>query len=397
MDMPPMDIPRLGLTTEALFGRLVAIGAIVLGAALLFAYTGGWLSPHRLTPDRMVAALSDRGGNPLGHRRNHSKGTCFTGTFEANGAGVRLSTAPMFAAGSYPVIGRFAIATGNPNAADASGRVRSMAIRVVTPDGQEWRSGINDSPMFVVATPQAFYEMTLTQDVDQATGEPNPAATEQFFATHPEAQPFAEWAKTAPWTDSWADRTYNSLNAFRFVNADGQSQLVRWSMQHTVSEHFVDQAMLAKLGPDFLAQDLKQRLAQQPLSWHLVVTLAKPGDPSNDATKVWPADREHVDIGTLIVRQAQDEADGPCRDYNYDPTILPVGIEVSDDPLLPARSSAYAKSFDLRTAEIADYPRIPALPFQQWRGPYADGLNGRSGRSLPVRTAFPEQGAGRRP
>jgi catalase len=359
MDMPPMDIPRLGLTTKALFGRLVAIGAIVLGAALLFAYTGGWLSPHRLTPDRMVAALSDRGGNPLGHRRNHSKGTCFTGTFEANGAGVRLSTAPMFAAGSYPVIGRFAIATGNPNAADASGRVRSMAIRVVTPDGQEWRSGINDSPMFVVATPQAFYEMTLTQDVDQATGKPNPAATEHFFATHPEAQPFAEWAKTAPWTDSWADRTYNSLNAFRFVNADGQSQRVRWSMQHTVPEHFVDQAMLAKLGPDFLAQDLKQRLAEQPLSWHLVVTLAKPGDPSNDATKVWPADREHVDIGTLIVRQAQDEADGPCRDYNYDPIILPVGIEVSDDPLLAARSSAYAKSFDLRTAESADYPRTP--------------------------------------
>jgi catalase len=357
MDMPPMDMPRLGLTPRAILGRLVAIGAIVLGAAVLFVYTSGWLSPHRLTPDRMVAVLSDRGGNPLGHRRNHSKGTCFTGAFEANGAGVRLSTAPMFAAGSYPVIGRFAIATGNPNAADASGRVRSMAIRVVALDGQEWRSGINDSPMFVVATPQAFYEMTLTQDVDPATGKPNPAASEHFFATHPEAQPFAEWTKTAPWTDSWADRTYNSLNAFRFVNANGQSQLVRWSMQHTAPEHFVDHRTLEKLGPDFLAQDLKQRLAQGPLSWHLVATLAQPGDPSNDATKVWPADREHVDIGTLIVRQAQDEADGPCRDYNYDPTILPVGIEVSDDPLLAARSSAYAKSFDLRTAETADYPR----------------------------------------
>lgn len=355
--MPPRDMPRSGPTPQAIFGRLVAIGAVVLGAAVLFAYTGGWLSPHRLTPARMVAALSDRGGNPLGHRRNHSKGTCFTGTFEANGAGARLSTAPMFAAGSYPVIGRFAIAVGNPNAADATGRVRSMAIRVVAPDGQEWRSGMNDSPMFVVATPRAFYDLTLTQDVDPVTGKPNPAASERFFATHPESQPFAEWAKTAPWTDSWADQTYNSLNAFRFVNANGQSQLVRWSMLHTAPEHVVDHAALAKLGPDFLAQDLKQRLAQGPLSWRLVVTLAQPGDPTNDATKVWPADREQVDIGTLIVRQAQDEADGPCRDYNYDPTILPVGIEVSDDPLLPARSSAYAKSFDLRTAESADYPR----------------------------------------
>lgn len=179
-----------------------------------------------------------------------------------------------------------------------------------------------------------------------------------------------------PWTDSWADRTYNSLNAFRFVNANGQSQPVRWSMEHTAPEHLVDHATLAKLGPDFLSQDLKQRLAHGPLSWRLVVTLAKPGDPSNDATKVWPADREHVDIGTLVVRQAQDEVNGPCWNYNYDPTILPVGIEVSDDPLLPARSSAYAKSFDLRTAEDADYPRIPSLPFQQWRSPFAHGPNG---------------------
>jgi hypothetical protein len=53
------------------------------------------------------------------------------------------------------------------------------------------------------------------------------------------------------WTDSWADRTYNSLNAFRFVNANGQSQLGRWSMEHTAPEHFVDHAALAKLGRIF--------------------------------------------------------------------------------------------------------------------------------------------------
>src|SRR5208337_261043 len=168
-------------------GAPVLIALVIGGLALAFAYTGGWLSPGRLTPGRMVAALSDRGGNPLGHRRNHSKGICFTGTVEANGAGVRLSTAPMFASGSYPVIGRFPIATGNPEASDASTPVRSMAIRVVAPDGEEWRSGMNDSPMFVVATPQAFYEMTLAQDVDPATGKPNPAAIERFFATHPES------------------------------------------------------------------------------------------------------------------------------------------------------------------------------------------------------------------
>lgn len=89
------------------------------------------------------------------------------------------------------------------------------------------------------------------------------------------------------------------------------------------------------------------------------MTFAELGDPSNDATKAWPSDRKRLDVGTLIVHNAEAEADGPCHDFNYDPTILPTGIAVSDDPLLPARSVAYARSFDLRTAEAADYPRTP--------------------------------------
>jgi catalase len=123
------------LSLYALGGRLAVIGGILFISVLAFAYAGGWLTPRRLTPERMVAALSDRGGNPLGHRRNHSKGICFTGVFDANGAGSQYSVAPMLAAGHYPVIGRFAIAVGNPDASDIMGRVKSMAIRIVAPDG----------------------------------------------------------------------------------------------------------------------------------------------------------------------------------------------------------------------------------------------------------------------
>jgi catalase len=337
-----------------------AIIALVVGAAAVaFAYTAGWLSPNRLTPERIVDALSDRGGDPIGHRRNHSKGVCFAGYFEANGDGAAISIAPMFAKGRYPVIGRFAIATGNPKAPDASGRVRSMAIRIVAPDGQEWRSGMNNSPVFVVSGPQAFFELTKAADIDPATGKPDPKAMSAFFATHPESAAFGQWAHTAPWTSSYADQTYNSLNAFRFVDRAGESRAVRWSMQSTTPPTIVGKDDLGHLGPDFLAQDLGRRLTQGSLRWRLVATLAGPGDPTDDATKAWPDDREKVDLGELIVTQAEDEADGPCRDYNYDPLTLPAGIEASDDPLLPARSSTYANSFDRRAAEAKYYPRTP--------------------------------------
>src|ERR1700751_4785381 len=92
---------HLPLSPTEAAGRLAIIGGVVFASALAFASVGGWVPPGRLPPTWMVAALSDRGGNPLGHRRNHSKGTCFTGMFEANGAGSPYSVAPMLAAGTY--------------------------------------------------------------------------------------------------------------------------------------------------------------------------------------------------------------------------------------------------------------------------------------------------------
>jgi catalase len=275
----------------------------------------------------------DQVANPLGHRRNHSKGVCFTGIFIANGAASRFSVAPMLAVGRYNVVGRFSIAVGDPNALDLTGRVKSMAIRIVAPDGEEWRSGMNNSPVFAVSNPRDFYESTLAQDVEPASGKPNAAAMQHFFATHPESAPFAQRAQSAAWTASWADQDYNSLNAFRFIDDDGKSHLVRWSMKASIAPTSVPHDALANMGSNFLEKDLTSRLAQGPLTWHLIVTLAAPEDPSNDATKAWPASRQEVDAGTLVVQTADAEADGPCRDLNYDPTILPAGIAVSDDPL----------------------------------------------------------------
>src|SRR5580700_10260074 len=160
-------------------GPLLFIAMVVGIAAVAFAYTAGWLSPHRLTPKKLVAGLAPPGGPALGHRRNHAKGICFTGTFEANGVGAALSKAQVFVRGQYPVVGRFNLATADPNAADAMVRVRGLGIRITTPDGQEWRSAMIDAPIFPVSTPQDFYEL-LT-----ASGSKDPDAMKNFIAAHP--------------------------------------------------------------------------------------------------------------------------------------------------------------------------------------------------------------------
>src|ERR1700740_2897474 len=140
----------------------LALIAIVIGAgAAVFAYTAGWFSPERLTPTKLVDALAPPTGPALGHRRNHAKGICFTGVFESNGNGAQLSRAQVFPRGQYPALGRFNLGTADPNAPDATVRVRGMGLQLSTPDGQEWRSATINPPVFPVSTPQAFYELLL--------------------------------------------------------------------------------------------------------------------------------------------------------------------------------------------------------------------------------------------
>jgi catalase len=332
-------------------GSLAVIAIVVAAGAAAFAYTAGWLSPERLTPTRLVAALAPPTGPALGHRRNHAKGICFTGAFEASGAGSELSKAQVFARGQYPVVGRFNLGTPDPNAPDSTVRVRGLGIQITPPDGQEWRSAMIDPPFFPVATPQAFYELLI------ASASKDPDAMKKFATAHPEIAAFGEWVKSAPWTESYAEDRFNGLNAFVFVDNGGAEHTVRWSLLPTAQPVSISPDDLAKRGPDFLEQEIVQRVAGAPQRWTMTVTIANPGDPTTDPSKAWPADRRTIEVGTLIVQKIQAERDGPCREINFDPTVLPPGIQVSDDPFPAARSAAYMKSYDLRTAEAKDYPR----------------------------------------
>jgi catalase len=336
--------------SRRLIGSLAIIAIVIAVGAGAFAYTAGWLSPTRLTPIKIVDSLAPPGGPFLGHRRNHAKGVCFTGVFESNGNGVELSSAKVFTRGEYAALGRFSLATADANASDSSVRVRGLGLQLSTPDGEVWRSAMIDPPVFPVSTPEGFYELQLAEHSK------DPNAMKAFVAAHPEFAPFAEWAKTAPWTASYAEESYNGLNSFVFINGSGAELAVRWSLVPQARPAPITQEDLAKLGPNHLAQEIAERVAEAPQRWTMVVTVADPGDPTADPSKAWPPGRLAVEVGTLVVQRIEGERDGPCRDINFDPTILPNGLHVSDDPLPAARSAAYARSYDLRTSEVKYYP-----------------------------------------
>ena len=352
--LPTPSVKPASLTGSSLAWRFALIGAVLAVTVVAFGYVGGWLAPQRLTPGRMVNQLQADAGTFPGYRRNHAKGVCVTGYFQSNGQAQTYSDAQVFAPGRTPVVGRFAVPIGDPYASDSSAPIRSMALRFALANGQQWRTGMNSMPVFPVTTPQAFYDLLKAQQPDPATGKPDPAKVGAFFAAHPETAAFLAWVKTAKPSASFATEGYLSLNAFVFVDANGVRHPVRWRMQPESTDAMGDEATPS--GTDYLDADLTHRLAQGPLRWRLLVTLANPGDPTNDATKAWPSDRRDVDAGTLVLESTQPQESGPCRDINYDPLVLPAGIEASDDPLLPARSAAYATSYLRRTSEEAHLP-----------------------------------------
>src|SRR5260221_3604970 len=201
--------------------RLMAIGAVIAGIAGLFLYAGGWFTPHALSPDTMIDTFEQVNGEHPGLRRNHAKGVCISGYFESNGRGVGLSRAAVFLPGRVPVIGRFALAGGQPYAADAEHTVRSMALLFKLPDGEEWRTGMNNIPVFAVNSARGFYDLLLASAPDPATGKPDAAKMGAFMAKHPESAKAIQSIRSQPVSSGFADSTYNGLHAFRFINAQG--------------------------------------------------------------------------------------------------------------------------------------------------------------------------------
>ena len=339
------------LSDGANLARLAVIGVVVAGLAAAFAATGGWFTPHHLTPARIVDTFEKVNGPHPGFRRNHAKGVCVTGTFASNGQGERLSKAVVFQQGTVPVMGRLSLAGGMPDIPDGPAGVRSMALSFRLPDGEEWRTGMIVLPVFPFKDAKALYQQLAASEPDPATGKPDPAKMKDFAEHNPETLAALKIISAQPFSTGFENASFNGLNAFRFVDAAGTVTPVRWAM--VASDPFVAEAPDQKVASDknYLFDALLARLGQGPVQWHLMVTLGLPGDPTGNATIAWPAEREKVDVGTLTINHAESEAAGNCRDINYDPLVLPSGIEPSDDPLLSARSAAYAQSFTRRSGE----------------------------------------------
>lgn len=296
--------------------------------------------------ERTIAVMNTLWGSHAGLRANHAKGVVVEGGFTATPGAAALSKASVFDGKPVPVIVRFSNATGLPAIADGAkpANPHGMAMKFALADG-ELDIVVNSLPFFPVATGEDFLAL-LAANAQTKPDSPKPTPLERFVADHPMVPKAGAGVKTPT---SLARETYNGIDAFVFVNAEGRKQPFRFRFVPVAGNDYLSPEDAAKQPPNFLMEGLSTTLAKGPVVFTMQAQLAGPGDQTKDPTQVWPEDRKLVTMGTLTLSKVAADSLAAEKPLLFLPTNLVDGIEVSDDPLIDARTQAYAVSFAKRS------------------------------------------------
>jgi catalase len=298
-----------------------------------------------VTPDGAVDAAHQVFGRHQGFRALHAKGTLLKGTFTATSEAGALTRAAHMQGEPVPVTARVSNGGGDPDVPDYQPDVRGLAVKLYLPGGERTDIVAQSVPRFPVRTPDAFVELMLAQRPSPAIAWRMPA----FLARHPRAlltlPPGLPALKPIA---SYATCTYYGTHAFRFVGADGTGRFVRYRFVPEAGDHRISLGSARRRGRDYLQQEIRERVARGPVRFTLELQIAAPADATDDASAVWPADRERVRAGTLELTALDTERETGGDVLVFDPTRIIDGIELSDDPILQFRHAAYTESVSRR-------------------------------------------------
>jgi catalase len=297
--------------------------------------------------EQMVAAIDDVSGGPYpGCRAAHAKGSFCEGSFTATPRARELSRAEHLSGEAVPVTVRFSNGTGNPNLPDNERTDgRGLAVKFHLSRDEATDSVTISIPVFFVRTPEDFLAFTRARKPDPETGQPDMEKLGALIGQRPEIGAAVQLIlPTLTPPVSYATCAYNSLHAFCLVNGDDERTWARLCWRPEAGEHVLPEDQIDSQGPDYLQDDLRERLSREPIRFRFEAILAADGDPLDDPTTPWPEDRERVELGTMELTRIAD-VDEPVI---FDPNNLTDGIEPSDDQILAARSPAYSVSIERR-------------------------------------------------
>jgi catalase len=287
-------------------------------------------------------------GRHPGYRAAHSKGTLVRGTFAASPRAAALTTAPHMRGEPVAVTARFSKGAGDPTWPDAQRDVRGLAVKFHLGDGAATDILSNTLPCFFVRRPEDFVEFSrAVRPRWRNPRKPNPLRVLLFMLRHRESVRAIVAMLRMDFVPSFANSRYNALHAYRFVAPDGRERHVRYTWLPEAGERSIAKGEARERPGNYLQDEIRERLAREPVRFTLRAQIAADGDPVDDPTRPWPSDRETVELGTLTL---EGTAGGERAPVVFDPSRVVDGIELSGDPVLRFRRSAYEVSVERRTA-----------------------------------------------
>lgn len=314
-----------------------------------------------LTTDQRVLTLShdllegfDRanGGIHPGFRPAHAKGILLTGVFTPSSEAALLTRAPHTQRNSTAVTVRFSDFAGIPTVSDNDSQgasPRGCAIRFHLAEHVHSDIVAHSVDTFPTRTAEEFLGFLNALIATDPAG-PHPNAIEQFLGTHPAALKFVQTPKPIP--SSFAKESFFAVSAFKFTNKDGVSRYGRYQLLPAAGNGYLDEAAAAAQGPNFLFDEIKERVAKDPVRFHIVVQLAGDGDTVDDVTVRWPEDRPQLKFGEISLKEIAPNNAGEQQHIIFDPIPRVDGIEASADPLFEPRANIYLMSGRRRRAAV---------------------------------------------
>lgn len=298
----------------------------------------------------LVQALDNVFGLHPGHRPAHAKGMMFSGTFRPSPQAASLTRAAHVARETTPVTVRFSNSTGIPTIPDNDPNTsgpRGIAIRFHLAEHVHTDIIGHSHNGFPVRTAEEFLEfLRAVASSNAATTKPTPI--ESFLGSHPKALQFVQAPKPIP--TSFAREQFFSVNAFRFTNKDGVSRFGRYRIVPEAGTEFLDDSAAAAKTPNFLFDEIVERIKHGPVQLNVLVQIAESGDTVDDATALWPEDRTLLQLGTIVLTERVSDEDPEKRRFIFDPIPRTDGIDPSGDPLLEPRADIYLLSGKRRRA-----------------------------------------------
>lgn len=205
----------------------------------------------------------------------------------------------------------------------------------------------HSTPFFPTRTGGEFLEF-LKALIASPPGTPSPSPIEQFLGAHPKALAFVQAPKPPP--SSFSREAYFGVTALKFLNAEGKSTYFRYHVVPGEGIDTLDAAAAKEKGPNYLFEEVEERVKSGPFTFKLLAQLAEEGDVTDDATVHWPDGRPLVELGSLKVDSLVENNDKEQKHIIMDPIPRVQGIEPSDDPLLELRAAVYLISGRQRRA-----------------------------------------------